>query len=197
MIFEPTKIDGAWTIDLDRREDERGYFARSWCRREFEARGLTADLVQSNFSYNYRKGTIRGMHYQVAPSQEAKLVRCIRGSVWDVIVDLRPESPTYLEWVGVELSAENHRQLYIPEHCAHGYQTLADDTEVLYHVSEFYVPDAERGIRWNDPQLAIRWPENDEPTLSPKDRAWPDFIGEASAGEIRSAVGRAVTTVLP
>lgn len=174
MIFTPTKLEGAWIVELDPRGDERGFFGRAWCRREFEEQGLIGDFVQANVSFSRGKGTIRGLHYQVSPDQEAKFIRCIRGAVWDIIVDVRPESPTYLEWLGVELTADNRRQLYVPKGCAHGYQTLAADSEVLYQVSSFYAPKAERGIRWDDPQFAIDWPEA-VGAISPKDREWPNF----------------------
>ncbi len=181
MIFERTKLEGAQVLELERRADERGFFARTLCRTEFTEHGLTADFVQANISYNARRGTIRGLHYQVAPHQEAKLVRCVRGAIWDVIIDLRPESATYLEWFGIELTADNRRQLYIPKDFAHGYQTLVDDSEVFYHVSDFYSPSAERGIRWNDPQFSIEWPEPADPTISPKDRQWPDYTALSAA----------------
>lgn len=177
MIFTKTTLDGACVVDLEPRIDERGFFARGWCRREFEEQGLAAEFVQGNVSYTGRKGTIRGLHYQVAPCREAKLVRCIRGAIWDVIIDLRPDSRTYLEWLGLELTAENRRQVYIPEGFAHGYQTLADESEILYQVTAFYAPEAERGIRWNDPRFDIRWPEADR-SMSPKDAGWPDFAQE-------------------
>lgn len=162
-------------MDLERREDERGFFARGWCRRELEARGLVAGVVQANIAFTVRRGTIRGLHYQIAPFEEAKIVRCVRGAVWDAIVDLRPDSATYGQWLGVELTAANRRQLYVPKGCAHGYQTLTDDCEVLYFVSEFYAPTAERGIRWNDPAFAITWPIRDGLEVSAKDRGWADF----------------------
>jgi len=175
VIFEPTKLQDAYVLDLERREDERGFFARAWCQREFEARGLVADLVQANVAYSTRRGTIRGLHYQIAPFEEAKIIRCILGAVWDVIIDLRPDSATHCQWFGTELSAGNRRQLYIPKGFAHGYQTLVDDTEVFYLVSDFYSPTSERGIRWNDPQFAISWPIADRRDVSAKDQAWPDF----------------------
>ena len=180
MIFTESPLNGAFVIDLERREDERGFFARTWCQHEFEKQGLVSDLRQANVSYNHRKATIRGMHYQVVPHQEVKLVRCGRGAIWDVIIDLRPASKTYLKWFGAELTAENHRQLYIPTDFAHGYQTLVDDTEVYYSVSECYQPGSERGIRWDDPHFAIRWPLTGAPTLSLKDRSWPDFRFETA-----------------
>ena len=175
MRFTPAPLDGAWIIDLERREDPRGWFARTFCRREFEAHGLEPVIAQANISWNARKGTLRGMHYQVPPAAETKLVRCTRGALWDVIVDLRPDSPTFLRHFGVELTAENGRQLYVPELFAHGYLTLADDTEVAYQVGEFYTPGAERGIRHDDPALGIEWPAPVE-VMSAKDAAWPAFV---------------------
>jgi dTDP-4-dehydrorhamnose 3,5-epimerase len=177
VIFVETALPGAFVVELERREDERGFFARAWCRREFEQHGLAGRLVQCNVSFNKRSGTLRGMHYQVAPHEEAKLVRCTSGAVYDVIVDLRPGSSAFKQWVGVELTAENRRALYVPEGLAHGYQTLVDGTETLYQVSEFYAPESERGVRWDDPAFGIEWPEAPEPTVSEKDRSWPDFPG--------------------
>ena len=173
MIFIETKLKGAFIIEPERLEDERGFFARTWCQREFEAYGLDPRLVQCNISFNKKKGTLRGMHYQVAPHQEAKLVRCTMGAIYDVIIDLRPDSPTFKEWVVVELTAENRRILYIPEGFAHGFQTLVDDTEVFYQMSEFYHPECARGARWNDPAFAIVWPPA-ERIISAKDQAYPD-----------------------
>jgi dTDP-4-dehydrorhamnose 3,5-epimerase len=175
VIFEATKLQDAYVLDLERREDERGFFARAWCQREFEARGLVADLVQANVGYSMRRGTIRGLHYQIAPFEEAKIVRCVRGAIWDVIIDLRPDSVTYCQWFGIELRAVDRRQLYVPKGFAHGYQTLVDDCEIFYLVSEVYSPTSERGIRWNDPRFAITWPMGDTLDVSAKDRAWPDF----------------------
>jgi len=175
MRFTPTRLSGAFILDPERREDARGHFARTFCRREFEAHGLKPDIAQANIAWNARKGTLRGMHYQVAPAAETKLVRCTRGALWDVIVDLRPGSRTFLEHIGVELSAENGRQLFVPELFAHGYITLADDTEAAYQVGEFYAPDAERGIRYDDPALGISWPVPVE-VISDKDAAWPAFV---------------------
>jgi dTDP-4-dehydrorhamnose 3,5-epimerase len=175
MIFTETELRGAYVIDLEPREDERGFFARAWCENEFAERGLTTRIAQCNLSYNHSAGTLRGMHYQAAPHQEAKLIRCTRGAIYDVIVDLRPDSPTYKRWTGVTLTPENRRTLYVPEGFAHGYQTLADGTETFYFVSAFYAPDAERGVRWDDPAFAIRWPDADHRTISEKDRAWPNF----------------------
>ena len=158
MCFIETGLSGAFIVDVEPVADERGLFARSWCVREFEAQGLNARLVQCSVSLNRLKGTLRGMHYQIAPHQEVKLVRCTRGLIYDVIVDLRPGSPTYLLSFGAELTADNHRALYIPEGFAHGYLTLADESEVFYQMSEFYAPSAARGVRWNDPALGIEWP---------------------------------------
>jgi len=175
MIFRETKLAGAFIIELEKLEDERGFFARAWCQREFEAQGLVSRFVQCNVSYNKKKGTLRGMHYQVAPYEEVKLVRCTRGAIYDVIIDLRPDSPTYTQWLGVELTADNYRMLYVPEGCAHGYQTLTDNAEVFYQVSQFYAPQCERGVRWNDPAFNIQWPIDHPIILSEKDQRWPDF----------------------
>ena len=174
MRFLPTKVDGAWIVELEERGDDRGTFARVWCRREFAERGLATEFVQGNTAVTRSQGTVRGMHLQLPPHGEAKLVRCLRGAVWDVVVDLRPDSPTYRKWEGVELTAENRRMLYLPEGCAHGYQALVDDTEVFYLVSAFYTPEAERGVRPEDPALGVEWPLPVE-GLSPKDGGWPDF----------------------
>lgn len=176
MIFSETGLKGAFIIEPERIEDSRGFFARAWCMREFEAQRLNARLVQCNISFNRHKGTLRGMHFQEAPHEESKLVRCTKGSVYDVIIDLRPGSPTYMEWVGVELTESNRRMLYVPEGFAHGYQTLEPDTEVFYQVSEFYSPGAESGVRWNDPAFRIAWPEENNVVVSDKDGNWPDFI---------------------
>ncbi len=175
MIFGETQLAGAYVVDLEPREDERGFFARAWCAEEFAERGLSTEIAQCNVSFNHHKGTLRGMHYQVAPHEEVKLIRCTRGSIYDVIVDLRPHSPTYLDWIGVELSADNRRWLYVPNGFAHGYQTLEDSTETYYQVSASYAPGAERGLRWDDPAIGIEWPEAGERIISAKDRSWPDF----------------------
>ncbi len=175
MIFTPTDVAGAYIVDLEPRGDERGFFARAFCRGEFEAHGLSSRVIQCNLSSSSRAGTLRGMHFQVAPHEEAKLVRCTRGALYDVALDLRPESPSYLRWVGVELTSENHRMLYVPEGCAHGFQSLADDTEVFYQVSAAYAPDAERGVRWDDPAFAIAWPEAESRVISDKDAGWPAY----------------------
>lgn len=158
MRFIETKLKGAYIIEPEPIEDERGFFARTFCAREFEAHGLNPRLVQCNISYNKRKGTLRGMHYQAAPHAEAKLVRCTRGAIYDVIIDLRPESPTYQEWVAVELTAGSHRMLYVPERFAHGFQTLEDDSEIFYQMSEFYEPEYAQGVRWDDPVFMVEWP---------------------------------------
>ena len=178
MIFTETKLKGACIIDVKRLEDERGFFGRSFCQKEFEEFGLTNDIRQANVSYNKKKGTLRGMHMQLAPNEETKLVRCTRGAIYDVIIDMRPDSKTYKQWIGVELTADNYRMLFVPEGFAHGFITLEDNTDVTYNVTEFYTPGAERGIRWNDPAFNIQWPV--EPVvISEKDQAHPDFV-EAS-----------------
>ncbi|MFO7904139.1 MAG: dTDP-4-dehydrorhamnose 3,5-epimerase [Pirellulaceae bacterium] len=174
MIFQQVQLAGAYVIDLERIQDQRGFFARAWCQREFEEHGLESRLVQCNLSQNHTAGTLRGMHYQVAPHKETKLVRCVKGRIFDVIVDLRPESSTRLQWFGVELSAANHRMLYVPERFAHGYQTLEPDTEVFYQVSEFYSPGSEQGLRWDDGAIGIDWPLAPS-IISEKDRNYPDF----------------------
>lgn len=175
MIFVATEISDAYTIRLTPYEDERGSFARGWCQREFEEAGLPARVVQMNISCNRRKGTLRGFHYQLAPHQEDKLLRCVRGAVYDAVIDLRPHSATFMRHVTWELSEGDHRMLQVPKGCANAFLTLSDETEVMYFVSEFYVPSAERGVRWNDPAFKIRWPA--EPAvISEKDRRWPDFL---------------------
>ncbi len=176
MIFRELELKGVFTIDLDPVVDERGFFARSWCTQEFEENGLDARLVQCNISYNKVKGTLRGMHYQIAPAAEVKVVRCTNGTIYDVIVDLRPDSPTYKRSLSVLLSADNRRMLYIPQHFAHGFLTLADNTEVLYQMSEFYTPSCARGFRWDDPSFDISWVDEVK-VLSEKDRTYPDFAG--------------------
>lgn len=174
MIFIETKLKGAFIIEPEPLEDERGFFARSFCQKEFKEHGLNPCIVQCNISYNKKKGTLRGMHYQVAPHEEAKLVSCIRGAIYDIIIDLRPNSPTFKQWIAVELTADNRRMLYIPEGFAHGFQTLEDNTEVFYQMFEFYHPEASRGVRWNDSAFRIVWP-NDIIVISDKDREYPDF----------------------
>jgi len=174
MIFSETKLQGAFIIDPEKLEDDRGFFARSWCQREASAYGLHPQWVQCNVSFNRKKGTLRGMHYQCAPSEEAKLVRCTRGAIYDAIIDLRPASSTYRQWLGVELTAENRRMLYIPEGFAHGFLTLDDNTEIFYQMSEFYAPACARGVRWNDPAFGVQWPM-EASVISDKDRSYPDF----------------------
>ena len=174
MIFTETRLAGAFVVDLEPHEDERGFFARVWDGEEFAARGLDAHVSQSSIAYNHLAGTLRGLHFQVVPFAETKLVRCTRGAIWDVVVDLRHDSPTFLEWVGVELSADNRRTLYVPEEFAHGYQTLVDASEVWYQMSAPYAPEAARGLRWDDPKLAIDWPPVERRVISERDLAWPD-----------------------
>ena len=171
MKFIETKLHGAFVVDLEPRGDDRGFFARAFCQREFEAHGLKPLIAQANISFNRRKGTVRGLHFQFPPAAETKYVRCSRGAIVDVIVDLRPESPTYLQHVAVELTAENRRGLYVPERFAHGYQVLEDDTETTYQVGEFYTPAAESGLSHADPRLGITWPLP-VTDMSDKDRAW-------------------------
>ena len=175
MIFTETKLQGAFIIDIDRIDDERGFFARTWCQSEFAAHGLCTQLVQCNISFNKYKGTLRGMHYQIAPYAEAKLVRCMSGAIYDVIIDLRPNSPTFTRWVAVDLTADNHRMLFIPEGFAHGFQTLADGSEVFYQMSQFYAPEYARGVRWDDPAFKICWPA-EKRTISQRDRSLPEFL---------------------
>lgn len=172
MIFTETALPGAFLVDLAARRDERGFFARSFCQREFGDRGLKPVVAQANIAFNRRRGTVRGLHFQFPPAAETKLVRCTRGAIHDVIVDLRPESPTYLQHVAVELTAGNHRALYVPERFAHGYQVLEDDTEVTYQVGAFYTPEAEGGLQYDDPRLGIAWPLV-VTEISEKDRSWP------------------------
>lgn len=191
MIFTETKLKGAYIIELEKLQDNRGFFSRTFCRREFEARGLNPNIVQCNISYNKKKGTLRGMHYQAAPYQEAKLISCVRGAIYDVIIDIRPDSPTYRQWLSVELTSyhsllnidavhspinsSTHKLLYVPEGFAHGFLTLSDNAEVFYQMSEFYMPDYARGIRWNDPVFNIEWPI-DIAAISEKDMQYPDFF---------------------
>jgi dTDP-4-dehydrorhamnose 3,5-epimerase len=175
VIFNKTTVEGAFVIALEPRGDERGFFARAFCRREFEEHGLNAEVVQCNLSLSPNAGTLRGMHFQRPPHEEAKLVRCTRGALWDVVLDLRPESRSYLSWYGVELNADNRRGLYIPEGCAHGFQTLAPNTEAFYQVSAAYAPDHEGGVRWDDRAFGLEWPEAATRTISEKDRGWPDY----------------------
>jgi|SRR3989344_9354067 len=174
MKFIETKLKGAYIIEPERLEDERGFFARTFCQKEFETHSLNPRLAQCSISYNKRKGTLRGMHYQIAPMAEAKIIRCTMGAIYDVIIDLRPKSPTYCQWLAVELSGDNRKLLYIPEGFAHGFQTLEDDTEVFYQISEFYAPEYSHGVRWDDPAFGIEWP-GDNTILSERDRNYPLF----------------------
>jgi dTDP-4-dehydrorhamnose 3,5-epimerase len=178
VIFRETDLAGAYSIESEPLEDERGFFARIWCEREFAGHGLSTAVSQASIAYNSLEGTLRGMHWQVEPFAETKLVRCVRGAIHDVIVDLRVGSRTFGEWVAVELTAENRRALYVPEGFAHGYETLEPGSEVWYQMSAPYAPEAARGFRWNDPRFDIRWPASPG-VVSKRDRAWPDFTEEA------------------
>ena len=180
MIFTATALAGAWLLAPEPQEDERGSLARIFCRREFAARGLSPCVAQASVSVTRKRGTVRGLHWQAAPWEEAKLVRCTRGAIHDVIVDLRPGSPTRLRHVAVVLSAENRLMLYVPEGFAHGFQTLVDDTEMAYQMSQFHAPAFARGARWDDPALGLRWPET-PPIVSERDGAWPDLVPSAVA----------------
>ena len=173
MIFTETKLPGAYIIDIEPREDERGFFSRVWCVNEFKAHNLNTNLLQCNIAYNHKKGILRGMHFQHQPYAEVKLVRCTKGAVFDVIIDLRQDSPTYKEWLGVELAEENHRMLYVPEGFAHGYLTLRDNSELFYQVTQVYSPDAEGGVRWDDPAFGVQWPATANLLISDKDQNWP------------------------
>jgi dTDP-4-dehydrorhamnose 3,5-epimerase len=174
VIFTETPVPGAWILELDPHEDERGFFARTWCAREAEARGLDPHVAQCSVSFNKRRGTLRGMHYQAAPYEEAKLIRCIRGALHDVIIDLRPNSPAFKRHFALRLDAATRRMLYVPTGVAHGFQTLADDTEVLYQMSQFYSSTHARGVRWDDPAFGVNWPD-DERTMSERDRGYANF----------------------
>ena len=178
MKFHPLELAGAFVIDPERREDARGWFARTYCAREFAVHGLPTGMVQTNMSLTRRAGTLRGMHYQVAPDAEDKLVQCVRGRIWDAIVDLRPQSPSYCRWFGTELSEENGRMLLVPKGFAHGFVTLDADVAVTYQVSAFYAPQSERGVRYDDPAFGIAWPVPVR-DLSEKDRSWPAYVREA------------------
>ncbi len=180
MKFTPTSVAGAWLVDLERHTDDRGWFARTWCAEEFARQGLDARLAQCSASLNHRRGTLRGMHYQAAPHPEAKLVRCVRGAMFDVALDLRPGSETFGRWASAELTAENGRALYVPEGCAHGFQTLMDDTEVLYQISRPWHPESALGIRWNDPTVGIQWPLAAAAVISDRDRNLPLLAGHLS-----------------
>ncbi len=174
MIITETRLNGLYIIEPERLEDERGFFARTWCEREFSAAGINLKLVQCSISFNRKKGTLRGMHYQDTPYNEAKLIRCTKGAVYDVAIDLRPGSGTFKQWISVELTDENRKMIYIPEGFAHGFLTLSDNTEVFYQISEFYVAGYARGIRWNDPAFGVNWPYK-VAVISDRDRNYPDF----------------------
>lgn len=174
MIFQETKISGVFEVRSERKPDDRGFFARTWCQKEFQEHGLDSRLVQCSISYNTYKGTLRGMHYQAAPFAETKVVRCTQGAIYDVVLDLRPQSATYKSWISVVLTAENRDMIYIPKGCAHGFLTLQDATEVYYQMSELYNAESARGVRWDDPAFRIVWPEK-VAVISERDRTYPDF----------------------
>jgi dTDP-4-dehydrorhamnose 3,5-epimerase len=174
MIFRETKLPGVFELHLDEKHDERGFFARTWCEQEFRDHGLNPRVVQCSISFNQKKGTLRGVHYQAAPHGEDKLIRCTHGGIYDVALDMRMGSPTFKEWIGRELTAANHHMLYVPKGCAHGFITLHDQTEVLYQMSEVHHPESARGLRWNDPAFGIAWPNRVE-VISDRDRTYPDF----------------------
>jgi len=190
MIFTETKLKGAFIIDIERREDSRGFFARSFCQHEFEDHGLKPVIAQANLAFNHKKGTLRGMHFQFPPSAETKLVRAARGAILDIIVDLRPESPTYLQHIAVELNEDNSRALYVPERFAHGYQVLRDRTETSYQVGEFYTPGCEGGLMYNDPRLNLVWPLP-VAVISDKDRAWKSLDQQEQQVKSRMNVNQA------
>jgi dTDP-4-dehydrorhamnose 3,5-epimerase len=175
MIFSETRLKGAFLIEPERRQDERGFFARTWCQHEFAVEGLPTAWVQCNISFNRQRGTLRGMHYQAAPYEEAKLVRCTMGAIHDVLIDLRVDSPTFRQWLAVELTADNRLMLFIPIGFAHGFQTLTDESEVFYQMSQFYAPEYARGVRWDDPAFKISWPA-EKRIISEQDRNFPDFL---------------------
>jgi dTDP-4-dehydrorhamnose 3,5-epimerase len=187
MIFTETKLKDAYIIDLDRKEDGRGFFARAFCQNEFAAHGLKPIIAQANIAFNNKQGTLRGMHFQYPPAAESKLVRCSRGAILDIIIDLRPESPTYLNHIAVELSEDNYRALYVPERFAHGYQVLRDKTETSYQVGEFYTPGSEGGLMYNDPRLGLRWPLPVS-TISEKDKSWQLLSEQESDLKVRMSL---------
>jgi dTDP-4-dehydrorhamnose 3,5-epimerase len=174
VIFQKTKISGVFEIRIQPNRDDRGFFARTWCQKEFQDQGLEHKIVQCSISYNAQQGTLRGMHYQAPPFEEAKVVRCTQGAVYDVVLDLRPQSATFRDWIAVVLTSEIRNMIYVPGGCAHGFLTLKDDTEVLYQMSEFYNPDSARGVRWDDPAFGIAWPENVR-VISERDQKYADF----------------------
>jgi dTDP-4-dehydrorhamnose 3,5-epimerase len=185
VIFTGTALGGVMIVEPERREDDRGFFARTFDQKEFDAQGLRSRFVQCNISYNAGRGTLRGMHYQRSPHAEARLVSCVRGALYDAVIDLRPESPTYCRWCGVELTASNYKMLYVPEGCAHGFQTLADDTVVFYQMSEFYDPECAQGVRWDDPAFGIVWPLRPR-LVSARDRSFATFAAAARGAPGRS-----------
>lgn len=189
MQFQELALSGAFVIELEQLADDRGFFARTWCEREFSAHGLEPRLAQCSVSYNRSLGTLRGLHLQLPPRAETKVVRCTQGAIYDVLLDLRPHSPTYGRWLSVTLSAENRRAVYVPRGCAHGFQTLADDTNVDYQISEFYAPAHARGVRWNDPRFGIAWPQPIS-TMSAKDMSYPDYAPEAFLALAETQPGR-------
>ncbi len=193
MIFSETKLQGAFVIDLTPHEDSRGFFARGFCQREFAEHGLKPIIAQTNIASNKKKGTLRGMHFQCPPAAESKIVRCTRGAILDIIVDLRPESPTYLEHVAVELTEENYRALYVPERFAHGYQALRDNTDTSYQVGEFYTPDTEGGLRYSDPRLGLSWPLT-VTAITDKDRNWKHL--DEAEDELKQRMAVMALTVL-
>jgi dTDP-4-dehydrorhamnose 3,5-epimerase len=174
MIFAATQLDDVWLIDIEPREDQRGFFARTWCRQELAAQGVDTEIAQESLSYNRHRGTLRGLHFQRSPNEETKIVRCTRGGIFDVIVDLRPRSPTYLQWQGFELTAENRKALYVPKGFAHGFQTLTDEAEIVYQISAFYAPDSAGGYRYDDPAFGIAWPLP-VTAINERDLGWPPF----------------------
>lgn len=176
IIFKETTLKGAFVIEPERFADQRGFFARSFSQTEFLEHGLRVEFVEAGISFNLRKHTVRGMHFQAPPNAQAKLVRCTRGAIFDVVIDLRPESPTYKQWFAQELTQHNSLMLYIPEGCAHGFQTLKDETEVFYQMSARYAPGSERGVRWDDPAFGISWPETERIIINERDRTYPDVI---------------------
>jgi len=178
MKLQSAGLQGAWLVDIEPQHDERGFFARTWCRREFAEHQIAAEFVQCSVSFNHRRGTLRGMHFQRPPHAETKLVRCIQGSVYDVIVDLRPDSDTYKRWIGVQLTARNRRALFIPEGFAHGFLTLENNTEVFYQISVFHTPESAGGLRYDDSEIGISWPEPVQ-VIADKDLAWPDFSAQS------------------
>lgn len=174
MEFLKTKLPGVFEIRIEAKPDERGFFARTWCQKEFEAQGLAGKLAQCSMSFNKRKGTLRGMHYQVVPHEETKLIRCTQGAIYDVVVDLRPNSPAFKNWIAAELTSEKRNMIYVPQGCAHGFLTLEDGSEVIYQMSEFQHLESARGVRWDDPAFQIKWPAKAE-VISMRDRNYPDF----------------------